>query len=235
MSLMPFDQAFVLHRRPYSNTSWIIEFFTENHGRVVALARSARGLKSRYRGQLEPFVPMQITWRGRMELKNLANLELTCFSWALSGQALLCAFYVNELILRLLHREDPHPLIFQQYTAVLAALHEITQGEDLDIPLRRFERILLQELGYGLSLTHESQTKRPVEPQAFYHYLPQEGLVRVPVPLAGQSIRGASLLDFAADNWSNRDMRKEIKGLMRAVIAAHLPNQRLHSRELWVS
>lgn len=235
MAVMPFDHAFVLHRRPYSNTSWIVEFFTEKYGRIAAVARSARGLQSRYRGQLEPFVPMQITWRGRTELKNLANLELTCFSWALSGQALLCAFYVNELILRLLHREDSHPIIFQHYTAVLDELHQVAQYEYLDIPLRRFERVLLQELGYGLSLTHESQTKRPVEPEAFYHYLPQEGLVRVPVPLAGQSIRGASLLAFAADNWADPQMRKEIKGLMRAVILAYIPNQRLYSRELWIS
>ena len=103
------EPTYILHRRAYSNTSYIIDFFTRTHGRVSAVARSARGPKSRYRGKLELFVPMLVTWTGKYELKNLGEVEFCQPPIDLQGNALLCAFYLNELLVKCLQREDPHP------------------------------------------------------------------------------------------------------------------------------
>ena len=230
MQRIDLESAYVLHRRPYSNTSWIVEFFTEHHGRVAAVARSARGLTSRYRGKVDLFMPMLISWSGRGELKALGQVEFSAVPMALCGDALLCGFYLNELVVRLLHRDDPHPQLFHYYQTVL---QELTVAADVQCALRRFEKRLLHELGYGLSLTMELKTGLPIDPAAFYQYLPDQGFVRCPSDVSAIDVfSGASLLALHAEQFATSAVLYEAKRLMRLVLARHLGGRPIKSREL---
>lgn len=140
------EPAFILHRRPYRNTSLILDLFTKYHGRLSVVARSARGLKSRYRGVLQLFTPLLVSFSGKTELKSLGQVELTDTTYALEGQALLCAFYLNELLQRLLLQEDPYPDLFEDYQLNLMILEK---KQKIQANLRYFEKRLLDQLGYG--------------------------------------------------------------------------------------
>jgi DNA repair protein RecO (recombination protein O) len=138
-------KAYVLHRQPYRNTSYIMDVWTKECGRISLVAKSARGLKSRFRGQLEPFTPLLISCRGRSELKNLMQAEVIGMPYDLMGHALWCGFYLNELIMRLFRTECPYPVVFDAY---VDALNQLCVG-DLQSALRHFECTLLEELGMG--------------------------------------------------------------------------------------
>ena len=177
------EPTFILHRHPFQNTSWLLELFTLNHGRFSAVARSARGPKSRYRGQLEPFFPLLTAWTGKRELKTLTLAETESAPLILTGNALFSGFYLNELLIKLLHREDPHPQLFSAYQT---ALLELSKGSALlEITLRRFEKKLLEELGYGLNLSHTTDTHAPIQPEMHYQFIPQQGLILTPEPFVG--------------------------------------------------
>src|SRR3989344_2269062 len=135
------EPAFVLHTRPYRNTSLLVELFTERHGLVSVVARSARGPTSRYKGGLQPFSPLLVDWIGRSELKTLGNVEFSSCPSRLGGDALLCAFYLNELLLRLLHHEDAHPVLYATYQETLSIL---PQADKREVQLRYFELTLLE-------------------------------------------------------------------------------------------
>ena len=162
------EPAFILHRRPYSNTSLILDLLTQNHGRISALAKSARGLKSRYKGALEMFSPLLVSWSGLRELKLLGTVELNGMPCLLEGESLWCGFYLNELLMRILHREDPCHRLFQHYQQALTQLRIPVSCETV---LRIFEKELLNELGYGLPL------QIPIEPDYYYQYVPDHGFL----------------------------------------------------------
>lgn len=229
MQRVDLEPAYVLHRRPYSNTSWIVEFFTENHGRVVALARSARGLKSRYRGKIELFFPMLISWSGRGELKTLGQVEFSMAPLLLKGEALLCGFYLNEVLLRLLQREDPYPQLFVVYQETL---QQMVHTEKLSSTLRRFEKKLLHELGYGLSLTEEVQTGVAIIAEQYYRYIPDRGFVRSVCGQATDIFSGASLLALHYEQFQCATQLNEAKRLLRLVLTRHLGDKPIKSRDL---
>lgn len=224
------EQAYILHRRPYSNTSLLVEFFTENHGRQVMLARSARGLKSRYRGKLEPFTLMLISWSGKSELKFLGNVEFCDSPSLLQGNVLVSGFYLNEILLRLLQREDPCSALFAFYHQ---ALQNLKQQEAIEITLRIFEKKLLQELGFGLSFATEYQTKKPIIAEEIYQYIADSGFQHVLKDSAAINLfRGASLLALEQEQFMNIEVLKEAKRLMRLVLSSYLGDKPLKSREL---
>src|SRR5512143_3356112 len=162
------DQAaFVLHAYPYRETSLIVEAFTRDWGRVAMVARGAKRPRSELRGLLQGFQPLALSWFGAHELKTLAKAEWRGGLPLVGGAALWCGFYLNELVLKLLPREDPHPQLFADYEHALA---DLATGAEQATVLRRFEVALLAGLGYALPLLREADTGAPIDPATRYHY-----------------------------------------------------------------
>jgi DNA repair protein RecO (recombination protein O) len=217
------EPVFVLHQRPYQNSSLLVECFSQHYGRQSVIARSARGPRSRFRGYLQAFLPLLASWSGRAELMNLNQLELAGAPYHLDGQALLCAFYLNELLLRLLAREDSYPGIFQDYQIALQGLE---QSANLPAVLRRFEKRLLEHLGYGLSFQ--------VEADKYYQWLPEQGFMSCEHGQGERLFLGRSLLAVQAENWDNPEDLSVAKRLLRLALSWHLGNKPLKSRELFI-
>jgi len=228
------DQAaYVLHAYPYRETSLIVETLTAGHGRVGLVARGAKRPRSEVRGLLQAFQPLTLAWAGTGELKTLVRAEWRGGLALPAGAALLCGFYLNELLLKLLPREDPHPALFAHYEDALHALTEESSAPAQAVVLRRFELRLLAELGYALALTHEMTTGQPIDPHERYHYAfdrgPQrhaaEPGVRWPI------VRGAALLALASERYDG-DTAGEAKRLMRLVLDHYLEQRDIFSRRV---
>jgi len=223
--------AYLLHTYPYRETSLVAEFFTSDVGRVAVIARGARRPRSALRGVLMAFQPLLIGWSGKAELKTLHKAEWQGGYVPLRGLSLICGFYLNELLLKLLPREDAHEQLFEAYAAALAHL---PAAEDHAAVLRRFERVLLRELGYGLVLDREVAGGAPIAAEAHYCYIPDRG----PVPVReadgqdGVELAGQTLIDMAADRYAEPRTVQESKALMRTLISHCMGNQTLHTRQL---
>ena len=226
------EPGYVLHTYPYKETSLIVEAFTRRHGRVALLARGARRPRSAMRGMLLSFQPLQLAWSGAGELATLIRADwggaLNPPAGVLGGRALMCGFYVNELVLRLLPREDPHEALFDHYAGSIAAL---TAGEPLAGVLRAFEKRLLAELGYAPLLDRDALSGAPIDPQGRYRYEPDRGPVRA-VNGADPTVSGRTLLDVAADDYSRPETRDEARRLLRVLIGQRLHGQVLHTRNV---
>ena len=224
--------AYVLHLHPYSETSLVVDVFTRDHGRVPLLARGARRPRSAMRGMLMSFQPLELGWFGGGEVKTLAKAEWLGGMPLLGGRCLLLGYYLNELLLKMLPREDAHGALFDAYAAALRAL----AGGGADAPeLRRFEKTLLKELGYGLTLEIDVESGLPVVPEGEYAYLIERGPVRSRVG-AGEAatISGKTLLDMAADDYADPRTRLESRQLMRQLIAHHMGGKPLQSRRVFI-
>ncbi len=231
--------AWVLHLHPYSETSLVVDVFTRDHGRVPLLARGARRPRSAMRGMLMSFQPLELGWFGGGEVKTLAKVEWLGGMPLLGGRCLLLGYYLNELLLKMLPREDAHAALFDAYAAALQALAEGAA----DAPeLRRFEKTLLKELGYGLTLDVDVESGRPVVPDAHYAFLLERGPVARPgvgagdtaIDDQGSALSGKTLLDMAADDYSDPRTRMESRRLMRLLISHHLGGKSLQSRRVFM-
>lgn len=224
-SLPPAGQlAYVLHSRAYRETSALVDFITPQ-GRLRAVLRSARGKA----GTLaRPFVPLDIEFRGRGELKNVGRMEAFGVSCWLEGEALFSGLYLNELLIRLLPAEDPHPGVFDHYAATLVALAE---GRALEPLLRSFEWRLLDDLGYGFALDVDVNGE-PLSADGMYRLQVDAGLERVYLFQPGQ-FQGAELLAMAEADWTAPGALSAAKRLMRQALAVHLGGRPLVSRELF--
>ena len=227
--------GYVLHTYPYRETSLIVEAFTEAHGRVALVARGARRPRSELRGLLQAFQPLLLSWAGSAELKTLQKAEWRGGLPRVAGSALLCGFYLNELLLKLLAREDAHPRLFATYEA---ALHDLADRRPQAPVLRRFELELLAELGYALPLTHDADTGAPVEPSASYHYAFDRGPRRAPDHRAAEPradaplVRGATLIALSARTFPDAATAAEAKRLMRGVLDHYLEQRGVESRRV---
>lgn len=224
---------YVLHTRPFRNTSLLVDVFSKEHGRISVVAQNARGVKSRYRGQLQLFTPMLASWSGRHELKALGQVELSGSPITLNQQPLFCGFYLNELLVRLLHKEDPHPALFDYYHAALCCL---AKNDAIPAVLRHFEKKLLEDLGYALPLSFEAKTHEAITGDAVYHFVPNQGFHRA---MPGEPCEpfalfsGKDLLGIAAEQFDDESVLISAKRLMRSALSVLLGNQPLHSRELF--
>jgi DNA repair protein RecO (recombination protein O) len=220
----------VLHSYPFRETSLIIEAFTRDHGRVGLVAKGARRPKSALRGILLQFQPMLLSWSGRRELHTLVRAEWQGGYTPLRGQALICGFYLNELVLRLLPRSDPHDGLFSVYEHALA---ELAGGETQEAALRKFELGLLRELGYAVVLDREVEQDIPVARDRNYVYLIERGPVRTGItPGKGVELSGQTLIDMQSGDFTNTVTQQQSKQLMRALINHYLGDQALHTRQL---
>ena len=227
------EPAFVLHTYPYKESSLIVEAFSRHAGRVALLARGARRARSAIRGTLLSFHPLRLAWTGAAELATLTSAEWTGGQRALGGMALMCGFYVNELLLRLLPREDPHEALFDAYASSLARL---AAGDEPAALLRAFELSLLRELGYAPPLDREAASGAPVLAARRYAYLPESGPQAVADGADGPErellVSGQTLLDMACGDYASPQTREESRQLMRRLIAVRLAGQTLHTRDV---
>ena len=225
--------AYILHSRPYRDSSLILEVFCAEHGRLSLVSKGAR---RRSKGGsnaalLQAFIPLLLSFTGRSEMKTLTQVEAAGSPLVLRGERLFSAMYLNELLMRLLHRHDPHPRLFASYGAALA---ELGEANALEAVLRRFELGLLDELGYSFSLTEDGASGEAVDSQGWYHYHQDHGLVagvpgRDPAQLA---YAGADLLAIARGEFDG-PARSTARRLLRQVLAQHLGDAPLKSRELF--
>ena len=221
------EPGFVLHAYPYKETSLIVEAFTRRFGRVGLLARGARRPRSMLRGVLLAFHPLRLNWSASAELGTLISAEWGGGQATLAGPGLMCGFYINELLLRLLPRDDPHEALFDAYGV---ALSRLAAGEPQAPVLRSFERRMLGELGYAPVLDRDAATGAEIQPAKHYAYEAERGPVETSRTNGDSVISGSTLLDMAADNYDNARTREESRRLMRALIGERLGGQTLHTR-----
>ncbi len=227
--------GFVLHSYPFRETSLIVETFTRAHGRVALVARGARRPRSQLRGLVQAFTPLLLSWAGKGELRTLHRAEWQGGLALPQGMGLLCGFYLNELMLKLLAREDPHENLFADYQTALQALSStLLQQSAYAAILRRFEKRLLAELGYAQPFEFEADSGQAVQAQQNYIYILDRGALPVGATSGHADMRlsGKTLLDMAADDYRDPVTLMQSKQLMRLIINHHLGGQTLHAREL---
>jgi DNA repair protein RecO (recombination protein O) len=229
------SEAYVLHTRPFRDTSLIVEFFSKDHGRWTVLAKGARK-NPRWKGWLQPFTALWVQWRGKSELPLLTTAEPQPGAVALlHGNALLSGFYLNELLIRLLEKHDPFPELFTCYQETLL---QLTQGP-LEIALRRFEKRLLQELGYGLVLDRELASNEPLEPEQYYQYRLEQGAVKATdfyqraENVGEYHYLGKHLLALHTESFDTPESLRDAKRLTREALGVLLNHKPLRSRELF--
>lgn len=221
--------AFVLHAYPYSETSLIIDVFSRDFGRVALLARGARRPRSVLRGVLLAFQPLELGWAGRGEVQTLMKAEWQGGQPLLAGNSLFCGYYLNELLMHLLPRDDAHARLFAVYAETLRRFANGAQESDL----RCFERGLLQELGYGLRLETDAEGVA-VDADGHYAYEIERGPVRLPRPGGSAlSVSGRTLIDLAREDFSDPRSLSEAKQLMRTLIGHYTGGRSLASRRIF--
>jgi DNA repair protein RecO (recombination protein O) len=221
--------AYILHRRPFRDSSQIIDVITRDFGAVALVARASRGSKSRLAGLLRPFMPLRVSWVAKSDLGTLTGAEANGRPLGLKGDALMSAYYVNELLLYFLHRHDPQPEIFELYSQTIPSL---CSDADIASCLRNFELELLSLLGYAVNLGHEAGTGDKIDPAGNYEYRIDQG----PVPVARSDgplvFRGAMLLAIAAREFDDPEVLRSANRLLRAAVTHHLGGKELQSRKV---
>lgn len=227
------EPAYLLHHRPWSDSSRILELMTRGHGRVTLFARGARRGGSPLRAVLQPFVPMLVSWSGRADGGSLTGAELAGECRPLPAARLLSGFYLNELLLRLLPREEAQPEVFGAYSATLEAL----AGDGCEQrPLRLFERLLLEQLGYGVDLGHDCAAGEPLEAHRYYHFRAGRGLAPLPPGApAEDAFLGGELLALASGRLESPAELRSAKRLLREALAHCLEGRGLRSREVMLA
>jgi len=237
--------AYILHTKDFQNTSLLIDVFTLNHGRIRVVAKGAKRLKSAFSGKLQLFAPLLISWSGKSDLYTLTDVDSTNAQNSsylngqlhLRGASLLSAYYINELILRFMTLEDPHPELFYYY---VDALEKLILKQNVESVLRVFEKWLLHESGYSLVLTHDTQSGEAVDENSNYHYLVDDGpvLVQQQDTVASNGlfvVAGSTLLDLERGIFRDAESLKQAKQLMRIIISGHLGDKPLKTRTLFQS
>ncbi|EAR60377.1 DNA repair protein RecO [Neptuniibacter caesariensis] len=226
MAVTDQQAGYVLHGRPYRDTSLLVDFFTLEHGKVSAVVQGARRPNSKLRASVQPFVPVQLSWRGRNDLKTVTQAEPAAAMLFLKGDALLCGLYLNELLERLLLPFDPHPKLYVYYQY---ALNELVAGDDVEGALRTFEHRLLDELGHLPELTGKDQNR-------IYRIDMDEGFSIIEQINEADKRRyfyGWQLSAIAADDYTDVQVKRAAKRLMRLLIDHILGHKPLRSRELF--
>lgn len=231
------ETGFILHTYPFKETSVVAEVFTRRHGRVALIARGARRPASMLRGLVQPFTPLMLSWFGKSELKTLHAAEWQGGMIAPQGRALMCGFYLNELLLRLLARGDAHEQLYDRYVDTLDRLAGECGSADYDRTtyfeqiLRCFEKNLLSEIGYGATFDVDADNGMPIEPGARYVFQPERGALRASGQ-PGCPVSGQTLIDLAAGRFERPTTLVEAKALMRTLINHTLGAKPLYTRQL---
>ncbi len=223
--------GFVLHSYPYKETSLIIDMFSRDHGRVALIAKGAKRPHSALRGVLQTFQPLSVSWTGKSELRTLTGAEWVGGMLPLEKTALLCGFYLNELLVKLLARDDPHARLFDHY---VAALNQLAHGESAPIVLRKFERALLKETGVATDLTTCTATRLAVDPQQHYVVDPERGPRPACAADVWPRVLGQTLLDMERGDYGAGATQTQSKHLMRFLLAHQLGGAPLNTRQILI-
>lgn len=224
--------AFLLHQRSYRESSLLLELFSAEHGRIGAVAKGATRRAATTGAVLQPFRPLLMAWTSRRsELVTLTHCEAAGHVLLGAGKTTLCGFYLNELVLQALPRNDPHPGIYADYHRALQALAR--SADAVEDTLRIFEKHLLEAMGYGLILDHDVRTRTPIVHDGSYLYLPGQGPTiadDADSHPGAVTLSGATLLALQQECFVNAAQLSDAKRLMRALLRAHLGDRPLHSR-----
>ncbi|HAT31826.1 MAG TPA: DNA repair protein RecO [Janthinobacterium sp.] len=223
--------GFVLHSYPHKETSLIIDLFTRAHGRVALVAKGAKRPHSQLRGVLQTFQPLSTGWTGKSELRILTGAEWVGGMLPLEKTALLCGFYLNELLVKLLARDDPHPKLFDHY---VATLNQLAHGEPAPIVLRKFELALLKETGVAAELGRCADTRQPVAFDAIYVVDPERGPRLARGADTWPRVSGKTLLDMEGGDYADAVTLAQSKHLMRFLLAHHLGGAPLNTRQILI-
>ncbi len=222
------EPAYILHSRAYRETSQILDIFTPEFGRIGIVANGARRPKSAFRGYLNSFHPLRVSWSGRGELVRLVAIESFGTVPQLTGERVMAGFYVNELLLKLLHRGDAHPNLFAYYSELISDLSNATNIEEL---LRRFEMVMLSEIGYAMDLQTDCIAHEPLQSDSYYEFQIERGLVPVPSMKTSALVNtGAEFTAIAKLDFSRAETRHSAKQLLRSVLNFHLGGRPLRTR-----
>lgn len=225
------QRCFVLHSRPYSETSLILDVFSEDHGRVCVMAKGARGKRSTLKGTLQPFTPLFLKWSGRGEMRTLRSAESISLAIPLCGNALFSAFYLNEILTRVLERETAYHSLFFAY---VTALTELAQHSNPEPALRRFELALLSSLGYGIDFLHCAGSAENVTDDMSYIFREQHGFIASMKKSNNLVFSGSDLKALAAREFLTADHLKAAKRFTRLALKSYLGPKPLKSRELFL-
>ncbi|MGX2950065.1 DNA repair protein RecO [Ursidibacter sp. B-7004-1] len=227
-----FERGFVLHRREYSETSLLVDFFTENHGRITLLAKGARRSRSPLKAVLQPFTPLLLSWSGKGDLKTLTKAEPASLTLPMNTYSLYSGFYVNEILVRILENHTAYPELFQSYLQCITQL--ASRPDSLEAILRTFEFRMLQAVGYGVNFTHCAATGEPVDPKMTYQFYQNEGFI-ASLLQNNNTFLGADLLAFDRLDFGEKSTQQAAKRFTRIALKPYLGSAPLKSRELFQS
>jgi DNA repair protein RecO (recombination protein O) len=223
--------GFVLHSYPYKETSLIVDLFTRDFGRIGVVAKGAKRPLSKLRGVLQTFQPLSLSFSGKSELRTLIDAEWVGGLLPLEKTALLCGFYLNELLVKLLARDDAHPKLFDHY---VSTLNELAHGEPAQITLRKFERALLKETGVAADLSRCTTTRSPVEAGGQYVVDPERGARTAGPSETWPIVSGKTLIDMEREDYTDPQTQAQSKQLMRFLLAYHLGGAPLNTRQILI-
>ncbi|AJR07540.1 DNA repair protein RecO [Photobacterium gaetbulicola] len=224
------QRCFVLHTRPYSETSLILDVFSEDSGRLTLLSKGARRKRSNLKGALQPFTPLFMKWSGKGSMPVLTHAEPISIGLPMRSYILYSAMYVNELLARVLETDTPYPVLFLDY---LNVLRELAQAENPEPALRRFELALLDHLGYGVDFLHCAGSGLPVDDTMTYNYREQRGFI-ASLTVGQLTFTGEQLKAIAARRFENPDQLRAAKRFTRIALKPYLGGKPLKSRELFI-
>lgn len=223
--------GFVLHSYPYKETSLIVDVFSRDYGRIALIAKGAKRPHSRLRGVLQTFQPLTVGWSGKSEVRTLTAAEWVGGLLPLEKSALLCGFYLNELLVKLLARDDPHPVLFDHY---VATLNQLAHNEPAPIVLRKFELALLKETGVAGDFTVCTTSTQAVEPAQTYVVDPERGARLARPADIWPRVSGKTLLDMEREDYADATTQAQSKFLMRFLLAHHLGGTPLNTRQILI-
>ena len=227
------NPCFILHQWPYKESSLILEIFSREYGRVSLVAKGVKRKKSRYAGLLNLYWKLLLSWQGKSDLMTLTSVEIDCINDFSNNSAIFAGFYINELIMRLLHKNEPHTDLFAAYDNAVSSL---SGTNDLELILRIFEKNLLKSLGYGIVLDHEILTGKEIREDCYYYFHSDHGpVLNRPESSDYIKVSGKTLFDFNNDNFSDKNSMNEAKALMRYILHKYLDGRPLESRDLYKS
>lgn len=223
--------GFVLHSYPYKETSLLVDVFTRDHGRIALIAKGAKRPHSKLRGVLQTFQPLSLSWSGKSEVRTLIAAEWIGGMLPLERSALLCGFYLNELLVKFLARDDAHAKLFDHY---VSTLNQLAHNEPPIIVLRKFELALLKETGFAGQLTVCTATLEPVEPGRTYIVDPERGPRHAQPADAWPRVSGKTLLDMEREDYTDAATQMQSKFLMRSLLGHHLGGASLNTRQILI-
>lgn len=237
-NIIELQPAYLLHSRPFRDTSLLLDFLTPDFGRISAISRGARSAKSKSKSLLQPFLPVQISLSGKSDLKTLRTVEFRPGTFTLKGDRLFSAMYMNEIIVRLFQSDESDPAFFLAYEH---ALRELSGQETTELVLREFELTLLDTLGYGVDFTTEAFSHDPIDPESWYYFQEDSGFIKLQNSGGSGSqdvgseelYSGVSLLNISNRDFSKSQTLKTAKHVIRGILSNHLGNTPLQSRSLF--